>query len=231
MLRGRRSADFVESPPGGGMAASQLTAVPLPGFLFLWWSPAVSDAKKGRWWSAEHRCVSMGRLEHWRTKGDLPEGGGRRLVAHLTEGCGRCWAALEGLAPFEQRSKGIPVLDPALESSLDPVVWALRTMGGWPSRRWLRPRHRKALGGVREPAGFLALVLEEALRIARGDSGLPKDRVQGLIEPLLEWVAWAEKLAEETTAETSPPPTATCSGRTPGACGSNSKISRSATSC
>ena len=134
------------------------------------------------------RCFGAAELARLRAAGQISETLARHLVAHLGHPCAQCWRAVQSLGGFEVElgPAEIPVEPEGLGPSTDPVVLALRTLGGWPPRRWLRPSHRAALDAALGPLGFLALVLEDARRVARtaGDG----------VAVLAPWLQYVEAL-------------------------------------
>ena len=118
------------------------------------------------------RCATAAELVKIRRAAGAPSALARHLVAHLSHPCATCWQAIEKVGRVSRRDDpdGLPLAPEGWEPSADPVVLALRTVGGWPPRRWLRPSHRDALDRVRERTGFLGLVVEECLRVTADDA-------------------------------------------------------------
>ena len=136
------------------------------------------------------RCATAGELVKLRRAANAPSALARHLVAHLSHPCATCWEAIEKVGRVSRRDDGggSSVAPEGWEPSTDPVVLALRTVGGWPPRRWLRPAHRVALDRVRERPGFLGLVLEECSRLTSDD------RMRAAL--LTEWLRPVEALGE-----------------------------------
>lgn len=84
------------------------------------------------------------------------------MVLHLSEPCDRCWHRLDSLPALAEPDARPNHGRPTLPYTDSPVVLALRTVGGWPPRLWLRPGRRDALERVDGPLGFLRLVIQEA---------------------------------------------------------------------
>ena len=118
------------------------------------------------------RCATAAELVKIRRAAAAPSSLARHLVAHLSHPCATCWQAVERVGRVSRRDDrdGLPLAPEGWEPSADPVVLALRTVGGWPPPRWLRPSHREALDRVRERTGFLGLVIEECLRVTADDA-------------------------------------------------------------
>ena len=138
-------------------------------------------------------CRTRRDLENLRAASEAAPVIEQTLVDHLDHNCPQCWEAVGGLAPFEIEDRSArPPSGPELPDAASPVIAALRTFGGWPPRRWLRPAHRIVLHSAVTSAGFVTLVVEEARRLACAS----EDPV-GVLLPWYRWMQQRRRSARE----------------------------------
>ena len=107
------------------------------------------------------RCLSH-KLDDIRRAADLTEARSIALARHLALPCGECHRALARLPPLDNAT---------LLVTTNPVILALRTLGGHPHLGALDVTRMEALASwFREPLGFAWLVVEEARALKGVDS-------------------------------------------------------------
>ena len=126
-------------------------------------------------------CHSAHAFDGFRRRHQLASSFEFALACHLSKPCRTCLGRLRGLPPLTPPEAG-PGQRVALANTKSALIRALRTLGGWPLRRWLQAERRRALEAVGQPLGFLWLVLEESRHTERLGLGveLPRwvERVQ-----------------------------------------------------